>query len=71
MKVEANPKLGGETPVRTNMGEKTRLTPFSSFLPQCALFASRLLIPSPVLAKLGPSTPSLVYFTDKDAYTAL
>ncbi len=30
--VKANPKCGGETPVKTNLGEKTSLVPFALLL---------------------------------------
>jgi hypothetical protein len=54
-------KNWGETPVWNNLGEKIHL--IHSFFFSCALLSSWLLISSPDLSKLGPSTPSLGYFT--------
>jgi hypothetical protein len=53
-------KTRGETPVRTNLGEKTSLilSCFSS-----VLISSWLLILSPVLEELMPSIPCFGYFT--------
>jgi len=55
---KANPKLTMKPPLRTNLGEKTNLVPC---FPLCTAL---LLISSPVLKKLGPSTPSLKNILD-------
>jgi hypothetical protein len=57
----ASPKLGVRLLPRSSRLEKE----LSSLFPLCVLFSSRLLISSPVSAKLGPSTPSLVYYMHK------
>jgi uncharacterized membrane protein len=51
---KAHPKLGGETYLRTNLGEKTSLIPF--FFP---MYYFDFLISSPVLTKLGLNTLNL------------
>lgn len=61
---KAKSKTQGKPPLKTNLHERTSLVPSFSFFSVYSCQAD-LIVLSPVLPKLGPSTPQSGHFMDK------